>query len=348
MGKRSNALLLLTLIQTFLALGPAHASGANTCDAIISGRLKVFSESVRSQTQESGIFWNSKVLRSSPHLSPERSLFIINQLMDKESALNREVTYVLSDLKLGSSQFWDKFLKVYDRVVPFSHGYLEIFAEAVRVLPKTGRIVDFGAGTGNGAALLAVDSPDRVLVAVDISAEGLSLAKRKLNAVLSQVPSGSAAHRFELQNGDVLTANLAPGSVDGAIMVNVLHAISEDRRPQALKEVFKSLKEGSILVLNDPSDLVQQNSSKLAEFLVSVANSAATNGAPITEYDFAFLGAINIRLLAGGTTKFLSSDDLQALAKSSGFSVESIQSSYYGTGTLLVLKKPHAPREPVD
>ncbi len=341
MGKTVRSHFLLALLLPLVLIAPTYAAtGTDTCTQIVSSRLSVFTEVVRSQNKNTGIFWNSKVLQGNTPLIPQRTRFIIAQLMDKTSVLSQEVSKVLSDLKINPSRFWDTFLRVYDRVVPFCDGYKEIGSVANRILPLAGRIGDFGIGTANLATLLTVYSTDRQIVGIDSSPAGLSIARDKLTSVLSQIQSTSAPRHFELILGDVVQTHLAPGSLDGAVMNNVLYSIADSQRFLVLKEIFEALKPGAYLVLNDPRALHQKDNSALGNFLTSVANSAAANNAPMSEYDFAFLSHINFQFLAGGATTFLSPDQLKEKAEQTGFIVESLHESYYGNGTLLILKKP--------
>jgi ubiquinone/menaquinone biosynthesis C-methylase UbiE len=107
-----------------------------------------------------------------------------------------------------------------------------------------------------------------------------------------------------------------------------------------LKRIFAELKPGGRLVLNDPRDFIQNDLSKLKKFLNSVAKSAARNDSPMTEFDVAFIGAVNLQFLVGGKTKFLSTTELQALASQAGFQVEQTYDTYYGAATMLILRKP--------
>ncbi len=59
---------------------------------------------------------------------------------------------------------------------------------------------------------------------------------------------------------------LRSGSIDGAVMNNVLYSIPDDQRIQVLKGIFASLKSGAHLVLNDPRALHQQDDSALGNF----------------------------------------------------------------------------------
>lgn len=336
-----NALFSTALILFFLSAASSHAADVEKCDLILSARLNAFTAIVRSQNVNTGIVWDSEVLRGATPVTRERAQFIITQLRDKTSVLSEELTKVHSDLKINGNQFWNKFLKAYDRVVPFCNGYLEIFQRAHQVLPMDGRIVDFGTGTGNGAALLLACSPDREVIGLDSSPDGLAIAKMKLAAIVAALSSAeSSAHKFEVKFGDVAQSHLPPNSIDGAVMNNVLYSIADNKRLQTLKKIFDSLKSGAYLVLNDPRSLYQQDDPALGDFLVSVATSAAANRAPMTEYDFAFLSQINIQFLAGGSTTFLSPEQLKDLTERAGFVVESMEESYYRNGTLLVLKKP--------
>lgn len=284
------------------------------------------------------IKWSSKVLRSEGAVSPQRVEEIVDQLMKKDSPLSLEVSDVFKKIQAeDASQIWNIYLKVYDKLMTFSDGYVEIFLRAHQHLVESGVIVDYGIGTGNGSAIISALGPKRQIIGIDGSQEGLEVTKRKFYALSK---SEMKTSQPELIFRDLREGKLKSESVAGALMSNVLYALPGADQLPMLKKVFSELKPGGRLVLNDPRDFIQDDLGKLRTFLVDVASSAAKNNSPMTEFDVAFIGAVNLQFLIGGKTKFLSSSELQSLALQAGFQVEKIYDTYYDAGTMLILRKP--------
>ena len=100
----------------------------------------------------------------------------------------------------------------------------------------------------------------------------------------------------------------------------MLYGLSEADRITVLKKIFADLKPGAKLALNDPRDFVQRDPVRLRQHLISVMTSAVDNHAPITEKEAAFIGVLNLQFLIGGNNhRFLSTQELQQLARAAGF-----------------------------
>jgi SAM-dependent methyltransferase len=259
---------------------------------------------------------------------------ILDLLLNPESALSRELgEYVQSLGGISSPALWNVYFGAYDRIVAFSDGYLTLFQTADRLLPKTGTIGDFGAGSGNGCSVLAAGSPGRKVLAMDHSADGLAGARKKLELVTNGDTS-----RFEIRQMDITKEGPEANSLDNAIMNNVLYTIAA--KEEMLARIFKSLKSGGTFILNDPSNVIKRDPARLRQFLGDVIFDAVRNNAPVTEFDVALVGAINVQVLMGPRDIFLAPEVLQDLVIKAGFEIKDTFRGYYGASTYLLLRKP--------
>jgi release factor glutamine methyltransferase len=110
---------------------------------------------------------------------------------------------------LGRQEFWGRrFTVTPDVLIPRPE--TEIIVEAV--LQRTDvdtaplRIADVGTGSGCLAATLALERPRAQLVAIDLSADALSVARRNVSTL-------GVGDRIALVRGDLLTGTLGPFDV---------------------------------------------------------------------------------------------------------------------------------------
>lgn len=127
---------------------------------------------------------------------------------------------------------WESFyLRTRWRLCPF-----ELLESA---LPRKGRILDFGCGYGLLTNLLALRSPHRDLVGIDLNKDRIGVAARSV--------ANRRNVRFHL--GDVET--LDPEPFDAVVMTDVLHHIDDVHVEILLKKVRQCLqKEGTLAILD--------------------------------------------------------------------------------------------------
>ncbi|MEW6668805.1 MAG: class I SAM-dependent methyltransferase [Thermodesulfobacteriota bacterium] len=127
---------------------------------------------------------------------------------------------------------WESFyLRTRWRLCPFD--LLE------STLPRKGRILDFGCGYGILTNLLALRSPDRELVGIDLNRDRIGVAARSV--------AGRRNIRFHL--GDVET--LDPEPFDAVVMTDVLHHIDDLHVEILLKKIRQCLRSQGILAIQD-------------------------------------------------------------------------------------------------
>lgn len=306
-------------------------------DSSTLGRLENFKRVLNETVLSDQHFVDVRGIRSNKRVGIKSAKQIILKLTDSRSELSQEIKSQLESLGgLQSPKLWDFYFKSYDKAVAYSDGYLKLFLMADSILPKSGRVADYGAGTGNGSTILESLSPARHLVLIDTSPDGLHTATKKLNLI-----TGNDSSRFESHIMDIKKDKLPPNSLDGAIMNNVLYTVAN--KTEVLRSVYESLKPGAVLILNDPADIVKQNIMNLRKFMTDVALGAVYNNSPITEYELAMVGAINVQVLMSPKGIFQTPEALKALAEDPavGFKIRGYYTGYYGATTYLVLQKPN-------
>jgi len=105
-------------------------------------------------------------------------------------------------------------------------------------LPPAGRILDVGCGHGLLALFLALESPDRQIVGVDVDEDKLAVARA--------AASGLAA-RFEAVAG----GELPEGPWRGIGIIDVLYLLSADDQRSLLRSCAEALEPGGVLAVKE-------------------------------------------------------------------------------------------------
>jgi 2-polyprenyl-3-methyl-5-hydroxy-6-metoxy-1,4-benzoquinol methylase len=105
-------------------------------------------------------------------------------------------------------------------------------------VPRRGRVLDFGCGYGMLSNFLALKSPDRRVLGIDLNRERIEVAKRS---------KGHPEVSFQL--GDVRDFQGIP--FDAVVMTDVLHHISDDKVRVLLRIIRSCLSDNGILVVLD-------------------------------------------------------------------------------------------------
>jgi len=127
---------------------------------------------------------------------------------------------------------WESFyLRTRWRLCPF---------EAVEShVPRKGRILDFGCGYGMLSNFLALKSPERRVLGIDLNRARIEVAKRS-----------SKGHReISFQLGDVRDFQGIP--FDAVVMTDVLHHIDDDNVRVLLRIIRSCLSDEGILAVLD-------------------------------------------------------------------------------------------------
>jgi 2-polyprenyl-3-methyl-5-hydroxy-6-metoxy-1,4-benzoquinol methylase len=127
---------------------------------------------------------------------------------------------------------WESFyLRTRWRLCPF-----ELVESHV---PRRGRVLDFGCGYGMLSNFLALKSPDRRVLGIDLNRERIEVAKR----------SSKGHPEVSFQLGDVRDFQGIP--FDAVVMTDVLHHISDDKVRVLLRIIRSCLSDNGILVVLD-------------------------------------------------------------------------------------------------
>jgi ubiquinone/menaquinone biosynthesis C-methylase UbiE len=103
-------------------------------------------------------------------------------------------------------------------------------------------LLEVGCGGGAVTHRLAQLLPNGRIVGVDPSAYWVEYARRRLRRL----------RNVELHVGDVLTADIAPGTFDAALFHYVLHDIAAADRPSTLARIEELLKPDGRLFVREP------------------------------------------------------------------------------------------------
>ncbi len=113
------------------------------------------------------------------------------------------------------------------------------YAEMASLMPNRGKILDGGSGHGLLSLTLALQSPSRQVEGVDHSPQRLFLARKAARKMTN----------LKFREGDF--RRLPKGVYDGLAFVDVLHYLSFDEQEQLLKESFRRLRSGGMLLFRD-------------------------------------------------------------------------------------------------
>lgn len=132
-------------------------------------------------------------------------------------------------------------------VTPFAHVYHALrwaitpFEEMERALPRAGTIVDVGCGEGVMANYLALSSPARAVVGLDLDEARLATAR----AAAAGIPNV----RFERRDARALRGE----GWSGAVLSDVLHHLPEADHEGVLRAVHDNLAPGGTAVIKEPA-----------------------------------------------------------------------------------------------
>ena len=130
-------------------------------------------------------------------------------------------------------------------------------------VPRKGRVLDFGCGYGMLTHFLALKSPDRQVLGIDLNEARIKVAKRS--------SKGHPEVRFRL--GDVRDFHGIP--FDAVVMTDVLHHIDRDKVRVLLRIIRSCLSDdGTLVVLDvDRSPLRKFYTTYLIDRLLNLTQS---------------------------------------------------------------------------
>jgi cyclopropane fatty-acyl-phospholipid synthase-like methyltransferase len=110
-------------------------------------------------------------------------------------------------------------------------------------LQAGGALLEIGCGTGNLLMQLAKSFPAARCVGVDIDLESLRIAREKIQRAGTE-------GRVEARHGTIAAAT-QPSTFDAVVMVEVLHEIAPQIRPQVIQEAAAAMKSGGWMLIVD-------------------------------------------------------------------------------------------------
>jgi SAM-dependent methyltransferase len=138
-----------------------------------------------------------------------------------------------------------QLLKRYSPLSPWESFYLRTrwrlcpFELVESHVPRRGRVLDFGCGYGMLSNFLALKSPGRTIVGIDLNRERIEVAKR----------SAKGTPKISFQLGDVRDFEGIP--FDAVVMTDVLHHINDDKVRVLLRIIRSCLSDTGTLVVLD-------------------------------------------------------------------------------------------------
>ncbi|OGB29036.1 MAG: ubiquinone biosynthesis protein UbiE [Burkholderiales bacterium RIFCSPLOWO2_02_FULL_66_35] len=141
----------------------------------------------------------------------------------------------------SKARFWDRVARKYasDPIADLA-GYEGTLRRVQALLSPDHEVLEIGCGTGSTALRLAAGT--RRLVATDVSAEMVAIAREKLAA--DPLP------QLEFRVADADAPVSGPAAWDAVLAFNLLHLVTD--LPQALRSVVDVLKPGGLFISKTP------------------------------------------------------------------------------------------------
>ena len=177
------------------------------------------------------------------------------------------------------------------------------FRQIESYLPKSGLIVDVGCGEGVMATFLALNSPKRKVIGIDINQNKINLGK----SIAQKIPN------LYFQNKNVLKESL-PKAI-GFVLSDFLHHIPKSQHKLLLERLVNATIAKGVIVIKE-IDLKDGLRAKISRF-----------------FDFIFY--------PGQKVSFINSDDLTSLLTKLGLkvSIVKVKKWFPGSTTLFICKK---------
>ena len=119
------------------------------------------------------------------------------------------------------------------------------FAALEREVPTEGDVLEVGCGHGVFSTYLALTSPGRRVVGVDIDADKIALARR----AATNLRPGEADVEFRVSPSGEVPRN--DGGWDAIVFADVLYLLTKERREALLAECADALAPGGVLVVKE-------------------------------------------------------------------------------------------------
>jgi len=204
---------------------------------------------------------------------------------------------------------WTRYARAYDEVVGFFDAYHTLLDRVVAWLPRCGRCIDIGGGTGNVSIRLLEDDRVERILAVERNTAMIVRFCEKL-----AVRGASASGKVDIVQCDALDLCFPDGIFDSAIVVNVLHAVQDSRR--CVREASRVLRPGATMVLS-----TSHQDTDVESLLEAIRSSLISSGHYHQLEDMFEVVAENNRAWAAHFTRDRV-DDILRFVEESGFRID--------------------------
>lgn len=146
---------------------------------------------------------------------------------------------------IGNTQrIFDRHAIGYDRLASrvMAPVYAKAAAEAARLAPPDGTVLDAGTGPGRLVIELATRRPDLTVLGMDISPDMVTTARRNVEAA-------GVAGRTRIERADVADLPLPTGSIDLIISTASFHHWADV--PGAARELRRVIRPGGHILIYD-------------------------------------------------------------------------------------------------
>jgi len=126
-------------------------------------------------------------------------------------------------------------------------------------VPQSGRVLEVGCGHGVFSTFLALSSPSRSVVGIDIDEQKISLA----NTTAKRLRPGEATVTFEYRPSGELPE--APSGWDAIVFADVLYLLQPADRTRLLEQCAAALAPGGVLIVKEV-DTEPKFKARIAQF----------------------------------------------------------------------------------
>jgi len=293
------------------------------------------------ETDNAEFSWDSRYFTGRIIRTKQEASSLISRVLTDEGA-RAELRGLLPEGMASlrkNPKIWNMYVRAYDRVTPFSSGYVNLIDIIHRHLPKRGVIADFGTATATIPAILMQLAPDRGLRLFDFSENALAMARIKLEFMQTEIPSRALDYRIQqIDVRKIDWSGMEP--LNGVMINNLLYNLSEAEQDELMVKIAEHLAPNGVVALCELNGDIIRSGSDLVKFAEIVTMSGLDNGAPLTDFQLAYLIYLNQEILATNLPPFLTKARRQALFRHAHLREQMVYPGvYHGASVLSILTR---------